>query len=761
MKKRLIIICFLFLSFLLLGCEKDDLNTLKKVENYFIFPIETKVDLDFPKQIVLDGKEVKLEWSTSNNALNSDGVVTRLDHDQEVSVSVLASIGNTSMEFNLFTTTVLRIDLKEYKITYDLDGGECDVLLDTILEGEEYYLPTPKKEGYVFIGWYQGDTKVEKVKNGNYNLQARYIKGEDELVISFDEDNIYVGTQASLEVQGYDDLSVFNIYSTDEDVAYIDDDFFLIGLKKGYTVISLTLKNDPTISGSILVNVYNMPPILYREQKPLMIGDSFQIRISHYEDNSSLFDIEYDSDYLSFDGSMFTALKDGEVTIKYSLKEDHSATNEIKVVIYPIKPVIEISSNELVIGSTTRVDILNYEDENKYKIEVTPDNAIINGKQIKPLSRGDYEIKVILVEDESLYSTLNIHVKPVEPRIVLTQNDIYVNTDAYLFFDNLEELDDTNIDNYDISISDSSVVSRDGFKFRALSVGSAKITITNRNDSELSSSIEIKVSEKSSVKDEDNEIGLGTLYIKHKDVESFDGLIHAGDMDYLEIDGAIDPTKYEWVSSNNLALVIFEDGRYIAIEEGEAVVLVVKKSNKEVMGLINVRVYGVADIDYASRLIKIAETQLGYVEGPNNLTKYGMWYGIPDGEWCAMFVSWCANQSGISTEIIPKYASCTAGREWFEKRGLFRYKEEYIPKAGDIIFFLSDGAGHTGIVINSTNSRVYTIEGNTSNTCAKRSYDLNYHTITGYGTPNYPPFSGSTTGGDTSGSTEGGGHSTH
>ncbi len=264
MKKRLIIICFLFLSFLLLGCEKDDLNTLRKVENYFIFPIETKVDLDFPKQIVLDGKEVKLEWSTSNNALNSDGVVTRLDHDQEVSVSVLASIGNTSMEFNLFTTTVLRIDLKEYKITYDLDGGECDVLLDTILEGEEYYLPTPKKDGYVFIGWYQGDTKVEKVKNGNYNLQARYMKGEDELVISFDEDNIYVGTQASLEVQGYDDLSVFNIYSTDEDVAYIDDDFFLIGLKKGYTVISLTLKNDPTISGSILVNVYNMPPILFR-----------------------------------------------------------------------------------------------------------------------------------------------------------------------------------------------------------------------------------------------------------------------------------------------------------------------------------------------------------------------------------------------------------------------------------------------------------------------------------------------------------------
>ena len=165
--------------------------------------------------------------------------------------------------------------------------------------------------------------------------------------------------------------------------------------------------------------------------------------------------------------------------------------------------------------------------------------------------------------------------------------------------------------------------------------------------------------------------------------------------------------------------------------------------------------------DYASRLIEIASTQLGYVEGPNNDTKYGTWYGLPNEEWCAMFVSWCANQSGISTEIIPRYASCTVGRNWFEERGLFKYKEEYTPKAGDIIFFLSDGAGHTGIVINCDGSRVYTIEGNTSDMCAKRSYDLNWHTITGYGTPDYPPFTGQTEGGDISGSTEGGGHSTH
>jgi hypothetical protein len=129
------------------------------------------------------------------------------------------------------------------------------------------------------------------------------------------------------------------------------------------------------------------------------------------------------------------------------------------------------------------------------------------------------------------------------------------------------------------------------------------------------------------------------------------------------------------------------------------------------------------------------------MEGYNNDSKYGDWWGISHGEWCAMFVSWCANEAGITTTIIPKYASVALGREWFEQRGLFKYKEEYQPKKGDLIFFLSSGASHTGIVVSSDATTVYTIEGNTSDRVAQRSYPLQYRTITGYGTPLYPLFS--------------------
>lgn len=63
-------------------------------------------------------------------------------------------------------------------------------------------------------------------------------------------------------------------------------------------------------------------------------------------------------------------------------------------------------------------------------------------------------------------------------------------------------------------------------------------------------------------------------------------------------------------------------------------------------------------------------------------------------------------------------------------------------KVGDIIFFdwadSNDGSSdHVGIVEKVENGRVYTIEGNSSDSCRQRDYDLNSKEIQGYGTPMY------------------------
>lgn len=135
----------------------------------------------------------------------------------------------------------------------------------------------------------------------------------------------------------------------------------------------------------------------------------------------------------------------------------------------------------------------------------------------------------------------------------------------------------------------------------------------------------------------------------------------------------------------------------------------------------------------ASNLVKIASKEIGYKEGKKDKTKYGMWYGLQNNPWCAMFVSWCANKAGISKNIIPMHSACLEGVKWFKKKGLW-HGRNYVPKPGDIIYFTKS---HVGIVESVTNGYVNTIEGNTSNMVARRHYKLKSPKILGYGVPKY------------------------
>lgn len=129
------------------------------------------------------------------------------------------------------------------------------------------------------------------------------------------------------------------------------------------------------------------------------------------------------------------------------------------------------------------------------------------------------------------------------------------------------------------------------------------------------------------------------------------------------------------------------------------------------------------------RILEIARTQLGYKEGPNNDTKYGDWYGLPNNPWCQMFISWCADQAGIGTDIIPRTASCPTALEWFMKRD---GRIGDIPaQPGDLVFYEWSGeiaaraADHVGIVEKVEGSEpceqiLTTIEGNYNDNVQRR-----------------------------------------
>ena len=152
--------------------------------------------------------------------------------------------------------------------------------------------------------------------------------------------------------------------------------------------------------------------------------------------------------------------------------------------------------------------------------------------------------------------------------------------------------------------------------------------------------------------------------------------------------------------------------------------------------------YGIYGSD--DMIVQVALSQIGNVGGE----PYWSWYGFSSRvEWCACFVSWCADQCGyIENGIIPKYAGCVNGVNWFKQRN--QWADNSIePTPGMIIFFDWDNKGssgpqdglsdHTGIVERVENGIVYTVEGNTSDSCAERHYSVGYYEILGYGIPAY------------------------
>ena len=149
----------------------------------------------------------------------------------------------------------------------------------------------------------------------------------------------------------------------------------------------------------------------------------------------------------------------------------------------------------------------------------------------------------------------------------------------------------------------------------------------------------------------------------------------------------------------------------------------------------------------AKDIVDVAAGEIGYRESGKNGTKYGAWMGQNGAAWCHMFVSWCAAQAGQGA-AVPRTASTSYGMEWFKARGQFKYKGQYTPQRGDIVYFKT-GRSHVGIVDHAANGTLFTIEGNSSDMVKRRSYPLSNGTITGYGVPKYSYINNSSGGGGT------------
>lgn len=168
-----------------------------------------------------------------------------------------------------------------------------------------------------------------------------------------------------------------------------------------------------------------------------------------------------------------------------------------------------------------------------------------------------------------------------------------------------------------------------------------------------------------------------------------------------------------------------------------------------------------------NKVIEVATSQIGYHEkasasnldsdtgnsGSANWTKYardldalsGFYNGPKNGyAWCDIFVDWCfvqayGRQAAQYLLCQPDYsagAGCSFSAQYYNAAGCFHKSG---PQTGDQIFFGSawNNVWHTGLVVAVDSNYVTTIEGNTSDMVAKRTYRINDPNIFGYGRPRW------------------------
>lgn len=151
-----------------------------------------------------------------------------------------------------------------------------------------------------------------------------------------------------------------------------------------------------------------------------------------------------------------------------------------------------------------------------------------------------------------------------------------------------------------------------------------------------------------------------------------------------------------------------------------------------------------------NKLIDTALSQVGYTETKGNITKYAKdfdnkWPTFYNGKkqgaaWCDIFVDWCfCTTFGEALALKMLYQpkkSCGAGCKFSYEYYKKNKATSKTPKKGYQIFFGKD-CSHTGLVYKVDSKKVYTIEGNKSDSVKKCSYNLDSSKIYGYGIPDF------------------------
>ena len=401
---------------------------------------------------------------------------------------------------------------------------------------------------------------------------------------------------------------------------------------------------------------------------------------------------------------------------------------------------IQLSKDYYVIGetlefssSTTTIDKINISFE-------TPNILrLLDNGSYRVQRSGNYPI-TFTCSELNLTKTIDLNFYKNNFEIDTTSDCILKDDVCEIRIYSFDSIYEDKIEDFVLSIDKPSLASIDGYNIIGKDFGDVTVTLTSKLNPLVKSSHVIKICNPET-----------DFMIKPHNGEKE---LCVGETLAIDFTLDYDITDFKWQTSNKevIRFTKYDTALEITgIGVGTTYISCYLKNNPSIKASYYLKVNGFKDVDYIDKLIKLAYGEVGTWEGKdeygnyNNVQKYGEWYNNNGEPWCATFVSWCWYHAGLSNDLLVKYQGCTAGMQWAHEHGIFHdikgdyyEKEDYNPKSGDIVIFLSDGGSHTGIVGYSDDTYIYTIEGNRSNRVDIWRIPKNQSKITGYISPKYP-----------------------
>ena len=151
-----------------------------------------------------------------------------------------------------------------------------------------------------------------------------------------------------------------------------------------------------------------------------------------------------------------------------------------------------------------------------------------------------------------------------------------------------------------------------------------------------------------------------------------------------------------------------------------------------------------------NKLVSWCNSQVGTHEGANNYNKYAadpritqlLGWNAQNQPWCDIFTDEAfIDCFGLQIGAAMTYQSigrgsalCSASAQFFKNNGAW----SGTPEVGDVVFFyVSGGINHQGIVTGISGNTITTVEGNSSDMVARRTYTIGSSQIAGYGRPKW------------------------